>query len=134
MLVKPGLGHFRRVLEIFQQVLPRDVQQFDLDVLAKIGAINQQLQTFPGSFQGLEIRVVQNFIHLKTELRVDLGNHPIHQPLLDGLATVLRLDQLFDERRDATLGNAIRLVVRTQQSLCNDVVENAVLISGLCRQ
>ncbi len=89
-----------------------DIQQLDLDVFAKIGALDQQLQAFPRRFQRLEFGVMQDLIDLLAELGIDLGDHPVDQAFFHRLAAVVRLDQFFDKRRDTALGNAIGLVHR----------------------
>ncbi|MDT4792942.1 hypothetical protein D3C76_687530 [compost metagenome] len=130
MLVEAGLDHFRGVLEVVQQVLLGDVEKLDLDVLAEVGAVDQQLQAAPGRFQGLELGMVENFVHLPAELGVDLRDHAVDQCLLDLLALILRLQQLLDEGGDATFGDAIGFVIRSQAGLGDDAVENAVLDAG----
>ena len=126
MFVQAGLHHFWRIFEIVQQVFFRHVEDFDFDVFAEVGAVNEQLQATPRRFQRLEIRVVQNFVHLTAELGIDLSNHAVNHGLLDGFTIVLRLEQLFDKRRHATLGDVIGFVVRGQTRLGDDVVKNAV--------
>ena len=64
VLVQAGLDHFRAVLEVVEQVLLGRVEDFELDVLAEVGAIDQQLEAAPGGFQRLELLVVENLVHL----------------------------------------------------------------------
>ncbi len=130
VLVETGLHDFGRVLEVVQQVLLGDVENFDLDVFAKVGAVDQQLQATPGRLQRLEVGMVENRVHLAAELGIDLGDHTVDHGLLDRFAVVVRLEQLFDEGRHAALGNVIGFIVGRQAGLRDDVVENAVLAFG----
>ncbi|MNJ49944.1 hypothetical protein D3C77_452030 [compost metagenome] len=127
VLVQAGLHYFRRIFEIVQQVLLGDVEDLDLDVFAKVGALHQQLQTTPGRLQGLEVFVVKNFVHLAAELGIDLGDHAINHGLLDRLTVILRLEQLFDKGRYTAFGDVIGFIVRRQAGFGDDAVENAVL-------
>src|SRR5690606_7185111 len=120
-----GLDDFRAVLEVVQQVLLGGVEDLDLGVLAEIGAIDQQLEAAPGGFQGLEVGVVEDLVHLPAELGVDLRDHAVDHGLLHRLVLVVRLQQLFDEGRHATLGDVIGLVVGSQAGFRDDAVENA---------
>ena len=124
VLVQAGLHHLGRVLEIVQQVLLGNAENLDLDVLAEVGAVDQQLQAAPGRLQRLEIGMMENLVHLRAELGVDLGDHPVDHRLLHRL----------DEGGDATLGDVVGLVVRAQAGLGDDAVENvvfAVLVPAL---
>ena len=127
MLVQTGLNQLRAVFKVFQQVFLGRIDNFQLDVLAEIGAIDQQLQASPGRFQCLELLVVQDGIHLTAELGVDFSDHAINQGLFDGLLIVLRLQQLGDESRDATLGDVVGLVVRGEPGFGNNSVQNAAI-------
>ncbi|MCY1529390.1 hypothetical protein D9M68_645300 [compost metagenome] len=125
VLVEAGLDQLRAVLEVVEQVLLGNVEQFQLDVLAEIGALDQQLETAPGGFQGLEVVVVKDGVHLLAELGVDLGDHPVDQGLLHRLVLVVRLEQFGDEGADAALGDGVGLVVRGQAGFGDDAVEDA---------
>ncbi|MNY44167.1 hypothetical protein D3C86_1791720 [compost metagenome] len=70
--------------------------------------------------------VVEDFVHLATELGIDLGDHTINHGLLDRFTVVLGLEQLFDEGRHAALGNIVGIIVRRQTGFGDDAVENAV--------
>gem|GEM_PF-6990902 len=125
VLVQAGLDDLRAVLEVVQQVLLGGVEQLELDVLAEVGAIHQQLEAAPGGLQGLELRVVKDLVHLLAELGVDLRDHAVDHGLLHRLVFVLRLEQFFDEGRDAALGDVVGLVVRGQAGFGDDAVEDA---------
>ncbi len=125
VLVQAGLHDFRAVFEVIEQVLLGGVEDLQLDVLAEVGAIHQQLEAAPGGFQGLKVRVVQDFVHLPAELGVDLRDHAVDHGLLHRLVFVLRLEQLFDEGRYAALGDVVGLVIGSQFGLGDDAVENA---------
>ena len=131
VFVQPGLGDLCRVFEVVEQVLASDIQQLDLDVFTEVGAFDQQLQAFPCRLQRLELRVVENFVHLPAELAVDLADHPIHQAFFYRLTAVMRLEQLGDKRGDPALGNAIGLIIGVQQGLGDDAVEDAAFTGGL---
>ncbi len=127
MLVQARLHDLRRVLEIIQQVALGDIEHLDLDVLAKVGAVHQQLQTTPRRLQCLEVGMVEDLVDLATELGVDLGDHAIDHGLLDRLTAVLGLEKLFDERRHAALGNVVGIVLWRQARLGDDAFKNTVL-------
>src|SRR5690606_33370928 len=130
VLVQAGLDHLGAVLEILQQVLLGGVEDLQLDVLAEVGALHQQLQAAPGRLQRLELRMVEDLVHLLAEGGVDLGDHAIDQRLLHRLVVVLRLEQLGDEGGDAALGDVVGLVGGVQPGFGDDALENAGVGGG----
>ena len=62
--VEAALRDLGRVLEVGQQVVLRAVEHLDLDVLAEVGAVDQELQAAPGRFQLLELGVVEDLVDL----------------------------------------------------------------------
>src|SRR3990167_4447193 len=105
VLVQAGLGDFRAVFEVIEQILLGGVDDLQLDVFAEVGAVHQQLEAAPGGLQRLEFGVVEDFVHLPAELGVDLRDHAVDHGLFHGLIFVLRLQQLFDKGRHASLGD-----------------------------
>src|SRR5690606_1058637 len=130
VLVQAGLDDIGTVLEILQQILLGRVDQFDAGVLAEVGTIDQQLESAPGRFQGLETRVMENLVHLLAELAVDLGNHAIDHGLLHRLLLIVGLEQFLDEGGHTPPGDAVGFVFGAQAGLGDDAVENAV-VGGL---
>jgi hypothetical protein len=72
-------------LEGLVQLLLGDVHHPDLEHLVRFGVVHQVMQSTPGPFELLEVRVVQDLVDLLAELPVDLGDHG-----LDGADRVVR--------------------------------------------
>jgi hypothetical protein len=125
VLVQAGLNDFRAVFEIVEQVLLGRVENLEFDVLAEVGAVDQQLEAAPGGFQRLELLVVENLVHLTAEFGVNFRDHTVDHGLFDWLMFVLWLEQFFDEGRHAALGNVISIVIGGQFGFGDDAVEDA---------
>ncbi len=123
MLVETGLGDFGGKLEIFQQLFLGGVQHLDLDVLAKIGAIHQQLQRAPGGLHLLQRLGMEDDVHLLAELLVELDNHAVHQCLVDRTAGSTAIQNVGDQGCDPLLGDAVTLINRGDARLCHDFVQ-----------
>ena len=83
VLVQAGLGDLGGVLEVGEQVVLRDVEDLDLDVLAEVGAVDEELEPAPGRLQLLHLRVVEDLVDLPAHLRVELGDHVVDDRLVD---------------------------------------------------
>ncbi|MNF85346.1 hypothetical protein D3C84_677380 [compost metagenome] len=70
MHVQTALRDLRCILEILDQVILADIQQFDPHVLAEIGLIDQRFHTAPGGLDPLEIRVMHHSVQLAADLRI----------------------------------------------------------------
>src|SRR5262249_12828583 len=67
----------------------RAVEHADADVLAEVGAIDDELEAAPGALERLERRVMQDLVDLLADLAIDRRNQrfdargdPIHQRLV----------------------------------------------------
>jgi hypothetical protein len=67
-LVEAALRHLGGVLEVGEQVFLRAVEQLDLDVLAEVDAVDDELEAAPGALELLELRVVEDLVDLPREL------------------------------------------------------------------
>ncbi|MNZ46600.1 hypothetical protein D3C78_642850 [compost metagenome] len=106
------------------------MQHLELDVLAKVRAIDQQLQTAPCRFQLLELRLVQNLIDLPAQGMVDLGDHLVDPVLVDRLLVVTALQDLADERGHALAGHGITFLCRADHGVGQQLVEQRGLLIG----
>ena len=106
------------------------MQHFQLDVFAKVRAVHQQFQPTPGRFQLLELRLMQDHVHLLAQRAVDLGNHLVDPVLVDRLLVITALQNLADERSHALAGDGIAFVRRANGGVGQQLIEQGRLFIG----
>ena len=127
--VQTGLGDVRCIFEIIIQILLGRVDDFDLDVLAKVSAIHQGLQASPGGFQLLECRRMQNVIHLLAELEIQLIDHAIDQVLVDAFFGIFRAQQFGNKCADTTLRHFIAFITAIHAGLGYNLVKQRAFLN-----
>ena len=104
LLEQLALVELDGLLEVLEQLLLLDVQDADLEVLARLALIDEIVQAAPGRFQLLEVGVVHDLVELGGQLLVDLAD-PELDVGLDVLGDDLaRLDHAFEELLEVVLG------------------------------
>jgi hypothetical protein len=71
-LVQTALRNLGGILEVCQQVFLGAVEDLDLDVLAEVRSVDEELQPAPGRLELLERGVVEDLVELLGELLIDL--------------------------------------------------------------
>lgn len=89
MFINTTAGNVGGVLEVIEQVFLADVQDFELDVLAKVRTVDQKFEASPRGFKLLERGFMQNGIHLLAEDPIQLGNHLVDAVFVDQLIWVI---------------------------------------------
>lgn len=130
MLVEAAAGDVAGVLEVLQQFFLGDVQHVELDVLAKIRAIDQQLQPAPGRLQLLELRLMQDDVHLLAQGAVDFGDHLVDPVLVDRLLVVTAVQYLADERGHALAGDRIAFLRGLDHGVGQKLIQQQGLLFG----
>ena len=89
MFVDTAAGNVRSIVEIVEQVLFTRMQDFKLDVLPEVRAVDQKFEAAPRGFKLLERGFMQNGIHLLAEDPIQLGNHLVDAVFVDQLIWVI---------------------------------------------
>jgi hypothetical protein len=130
-LVEAALRHLGGVLEVVEEVLLRAVEHLDLDVLAEVHLVDEELQRAPGALQPLEIRVVDDGVDLRGQPRVDLRDHRVDDVLVDALGGAAGGEHLRDEVLHAAADDVVALLARLDLALVEDLVEERSLLQRL---
>ncbi|MNS19645.1 hypothetical protein D3C72_513680 [compost metagenome] len=101
MHIQATLRDLRRILEILDQVILADIEQFDAHVLAEIGLIDQRFHTAPGGLHPLEIRVMHHGVQLAADLCIQRRNMFIQQCLVQTPDFARRLFDQIQKNTDS---------------------------------
>ena len=80
------------------QLLLVDVEYLNLQHLIRLGVADQIVQPAPGTFQPLEVFVMNDPVHLFRELAIDLSNHALDRSVCVGRNDVGVCQSLLSQR------------------------------------
>ncbi|MCY1432957.1 hypothetical protein D9M71_489750 [compost metagenome] len=122
VFVETAAGDVTGVLKVVEQLLFGHMQYIEFDVLAKIRAVHQQLQSAPGGLQLLKLGLVQDYVHLLAQDTVYLGDHLVDALLVDRLLMIVALQDFANESSHTLPGDGIAFLGRTDHRVGQQLV------------
>ena len=111
MAIQAALDDLGRIFKILPQHFLRNIKHFDLDVLPKVGAVDEKLETAPRRLNALDDIVMHDRIELLADPCVKLPYEEIQQTLVQPVdwlrGAMERLQQHTNSLRHALVGRRI---------------------------